>query len=314
MATKNPEKIFVTGATGYIGSIITGFAVADGYAVRGLSRSEAGDAKLRELGAIPVRGGLTSHDVLRRESAEANIILHLASAYVFGQGSYDDALPIDNAAVDAIADVLAGTGKPFVTTLGTLAVAADPSGAETDENSPLEPNPINTRVKHEQHALAYAGKGVKVMSVRLAPFVYGRGGSGVKFFMDMSAQAGDVTIVDGGKNRTTVVHVDDAARLYLLAAQKGKAGEIYNASGGTDVTFRQMFGAMATALDLPLRKISYEDAKSQLGDTVAWLFSAENRASGAKAQKLLGWKPTGVGCLEDINQGSYQAIAEGLRK
>lgn len=311
---KQQKRLFITGASGYVGSVITELAVADGYDVHALSRSETSDAKVRSLSAVPTRGDLTSLDVLRRESAAADVVIHLATAYAIGAGTYDAVMPVDMAAVDAIADGLAGTGKPLVVTSGTLSVAADPTGAETTEASPPEPNPINTRIKTEQHSLALASRGIRVTGVRLAPYVYGRGGSGVKLFMGMSARAGSVTCVDGGKNRTTVVHIDDAARLYLLAAQKGKAGELFNASGATNLTARQIFDAIAAALGVPVRDITYADALTQLGETFAWFLKAENRASGAKAVKELGWQPKGMAILDEINKGSYQATAEALRK
>ncbi len=313
-AQKQQERLFITGASGYIGSVVTELAIAEGYDVYALSRTETSDAKLRSLGAVPVRGDLTSLDVLRRESAEADVVIHLATAYTLGVGTYEAVMPVDIAAVDAIADALAGTGKPLVITSGTLSAAADPTGAETTEASPPEPNPINTRIKCEQHALALVSRGIRVTGVRLAPYVYGRGGSGVKLFMGMSAQAGSVTCVDGGKNHTTVVHVNDAARLYLLAAEKGKAGELFNASGATDVTARQIFHAIAAALRVPVRDISYEDALAQVGEIFAWFLTAENRASGAKAVKELRWQPNGMGILDEISKGSYQAVAESLRK
>ncbi|MCJ1398522.1 hypothetical protein MMC11_001722 [Xylographa trunciseda] len=313
-AHKQQGRLFMTGASGYIGSVLTELAIAEGYDVHGLSRTEDSDTKLRSLGATPVRGDLTSLEVLRHESAAADVVISLATAYVFGSGPYEAVMPIDMAAQDAIADALAGTGKPLVVTSATLMVAADPAGDETTETSPLAPNPVITRIKTEQHALALASRGIRVTSVRLAPYVYGRGGSGVKRFMGMSAQAGGVMCIDGGTNHTTTVHVDDAARLYLLVAQKGTAGEVYNASGATDVTAHQMFEAMATALDVPLRDIAFADAQARLGETFAWFLSAENRASGAKAVREFGWQPHGMGILDEISKGSYQAVAKALRK
>ena len=309
-----PKRIFMTGASGYVGSVITELAVAEGYAVHGLSRSEASDAKLQSLGAVPIRGDLTSLDVLRKESAEADIVIHLATAYVFGQGTYDPILPVDIAAVDAIADSLAGTDKPLVVTSGTLITAPDPSGAETTEASPQDPSPINSRNKFEIHALALAARGIRVTSVRLAPYVYGRAGSGVKLFLGMSAKAGSVTVVAGGGNRTTTVHVDDAARLYLLAAERGQSGSAFNASGATDVTARQLSETLAAALNLPVRDVSFDDALTQMGEVVAKFMCAENRASGDKARKLLGWETKGMSILEEIRKGSYVALAEELRK
>ena len=311
---KQPKRVFMTGASGYVGSVVAELAIVDGYEVHALSRTESSDAKIRSLGAVPVRGDLTSLDVLCHESAQADVVLHLATAYEFGGGTYESVMPTNMAAVDAIADGLEGTGKPLVVTSGTLSAAPDPTGAETTEASPPELSPLNARMKTEQHALALASRGIRVMGVRLAPYVYGRGGSGVKMFMGMSAKTASVTCVSGGKNHTTVVHVDDAARLYLLAAQKGKAGELYNASGATNVTARQIFDAIAAALGVPVRDITYEEAQAQLGEVFAWFLKAENRASNAKAVKELGWQPKGMGILDEISKGSYQAVAKSLRK
>ncbi|KAL3957640.1 hypothetical protein ACCO45_008218 [Purpureocillium lilacinum] len=321
-----PKRIFLTGGSGYVGAVVAEQALAAGHSVRALSRSERSDAKLQALGAVPVRGDLTTLDVLRAESAAADAVIHLATAYVLGgPGTYDDVLPVDVAALDALAEGLAGTDRPLVTTAGTLLAAADPAGGETDEASPEDASPLNTRGKHEKHALALATEGVKssgsgggngrtvrVSSVRLAPWVYGRGGSGVGLFLNAAAKAGCATTVDGGTNRTTTVHVDDAARLYLLAAGAGErpaaaAGEVFNASGETDVTVGDMFGAMARALGVPLRVVSFEQAAGEMGHMFASFVKAENRASGDKARR-------GLGVLDEIAKGSYAAVAEGLRK
>lgn len=316
MTTRQQKgRLFVTGASGYIGSVVTEFAIAEGYDVHGLSRNEASDAKLQSLGALPVRGDLTSIDVLRDESAKADIVIHLATAFVLGGGgSYEDAKPIDFAAVDAIAEGLEGADKPLVVTSGSLTVAPDPNGGETTEESPPDPNIPIDRIETEKRALALAGRGIRVTALRLAPYVYGRGGSNIKRSIERSAQTGGVVCVNGGTNHTTVVHVDDAARLFLLAAQKGKAGELFNASSATDVTARQIFDAIATTLGVPVRDISYAEAQAKLGPIFAWWLPAENRASGAKAVKELGWLPHEIGVLDDISKGSYQAVAEPLRK
>lgn len=306
-------RLFVTGGSGYLGAVLIPLATKD-YTVYALSRSESSDKKLEDLGAIPVRGDVTSLDVLRKEAAQADAVLHLATAYVFGGPPYEEILPIDNAAADALAESLVGTEKPLIVTSGTLSVAADPSGAETTESSPPEPSPLNTRIKAERHALSHASKGVRVMSIRLAPYVYGRGGSGVQRFMGMAAQAGNVTFIDGGKNRTTNVHVDDAARLYLLALEKGKAGEIYNASSATDITAGQIFGAIGTAIGVPVKDISKAEAEATIGPFITFFLAGENRASGAKAVKELGWEPKEQGILDEINHGSYQEVAKALRK
>lgn len=313
MSNIQGKRIFMTGASGYIGSRITEFAIAQGYKVHGLSRSEANDEKLRKLGAVPVRGDLTTLDVLRRESAKADIVINLASAFTIASPSYESVMPIDNAALDAMADGLEGSGKPLVTTGGTLFVEPDPDGGETDESAPENQKMKNRRSENAKHALSLTKRGVCVTNVRLAPYVYGRGGSGVALFMKMAAQQGGLTTVDGGKQNVTTVHVDDAARLYLLVAEKGRSGEAYNASGENHLTTRELYEAMAAEINVPVRDISLEEAEKTMGPMVAAFLAGDGRASNAKARRELGWVPREVGVLEDIKHGSYQAVAEAIK-
>lgn len=127
--TTKKQRIFMTGASGYVGSVITEFAIADGYEVHGLSRSEANDEKLRKLGAVPVRGDLSSLDVLRREAAAADVVIHLADPFNFDlSNGYDPVLKAQAAVADAFADSLQGSGKVLLTTGGALMAASDPNG------------------------------------------------------------------------------------------------------------------------------------------------------------------------------------------
>ena len=306
-------RIFVTGATGYIGGIVTGQALAEGHAVCGLSRSEAGDAKLRALGATPVRGDLTSLDILRQQSAQADAVLHLA--YIFDWAmDYEEILRLDAAAVDALGAPLRGTGKPFVITSGTAVVAPDPAGGETTEDSPLsETFVLKDRIRSERHALRLSEAGVRVSAIRLAPYVYGRGGSGVAMLMQMAAQAGESIYVDDGHLRTTDVYVNDAAALYLLAADKAKAGDVFNGTGSTTVTLREMAEAIGDALQVPVRSVSRDEAEAIWGNMTAFV-QYENRASNRKAVQELGWHPKGIDRLTDIRSGSYRELAGKLRQ
>jgi nucleoside-diphosphate-sugar epimerase len=277
MAESPRPRIFMTGANGYIGSIITQFAISEGYEVYGLSRTEKSDAKLKSLGAVPVRGDLHALDFIRRESANAQVVIHLADPLAGNFAmDYEEVLRIGNAAVDAMAEPLQGTGKPLLVTSGTLVVAPATNGAETTEASPLSETPMNGRIRGEQHALSWVEKGVHVVAIRLAPYVYGRGGSGVRLFMRMAVRNGEVVCIDDGAAKTSVVHVDDAARLYLLAVRKAKAGDVFNATSSTDVTARQLAEAMAFSLELPVRSVPFEDAKARFGEFFARFLSAKN--------------------------------------
>ncbi|KAI1398901.1 putative NAD dependent epimerase/dehydratase [Hypoxylon fuscum] len=308
------QTIFMTGAHGYVGSRITENAIAEGYAVVGLSRTEASDEKLKNIGASSVRGDLYSYDVLKAESAKADVVIHLADALAQNfDKPYSVVVDIDNKVVDAITDGLKGSNKTFIVTSGSLVTGADPKHGETDETSPLWEEPLNDRIGCETHALKQASKGIRIIALRLAPYVYGRGGSGVRLFMGFGAQAGELAYIDDGSVQTTTVHVDDAARLYLLAIKKGKSGEAYNATTETDVTAKQLYEAMGKVAGLPVRSQSLADAKSKMGEFLARFVSTENRASNAKAKKELGWQPKEKGIIDDILTGSYVEVAKTLK-
>ncbi|KAI2616790.1 putative NAD dependent epimerase/dehydratase [Hypoxylon sp. NC1633] len=314
-APNKKERIFMTGASGYLGSVITEFAIADGYEVYGLSRSEASDEKLKKLGAVPVRGELTSLDVLRRESAAADIVIHLADPFNLDlTNGYDWVVKMQKDAADAFADSMQGTGKPLVTTTGALMAAADPNGGETTETSPRPEKPILPRHLVEQYDQELNKKGIRVSTIRPAPYVYGRGGSGIKLLMFASAKAGRAVCINEGKTYTSTVHVDDAARLYLLAAKKAKAGSIFNATDSTNVTARQLTDAIAEALNVPVVSLTMDEATASLGGFFATFLSSESRASSAKAREELGWViQEKAGIVADIKSGSYQAVAQAIR-
>jgi len=156
--------------------------------------------------------------------------------------------------------------------------------------------------------------GINVMAVRLAPFVYGRGGSGISQFLGISQAKKEVIYVGEGSACISAVHVDDAARLYLLVAKYAKAGEVFNGTSSTNITHRQLAETMAGVLNLPTRSVTFEDAAAKFGLFLASFLSLENRASNAKAVNTLRWNPREKGLLESINSGSYVAVAESLRE
>ena len=307
--------LFMTGATGYIGGAIIELAVPEGYEVHGLSRTVEGDAKLRALGATPVRGDLTTLDVLRRESKAADVVMHLAFIHDFSnQTPYKEILAIDAAAVDAMAEGLKGTDKPFVISSGSAVAAADPEGNETDEDSPLWEKPIIDRIKSERHALRLKNEGVRVIAIRLAPFVYGRGGKGFLWLqMRAAVTNGEALYIDQGAVRSSDVHVEDAARLYLLAAEKAKPGDVFNCTGSTNITYKELAEAIGEVTKVPARSISRAEAEKTLGPFLAQFFLLENRASSRKAKEQLKWQPKGADRLTDATKGSYVAVAEQLR-
>ncbi|KAF2844828.1 hypothetical protein T440DRAFT_502856 [Plenodomus tracheiphilus IPT5] len=266
----SPGLLFVTGSTGYIGGILIELAVADGH--------KDGDMKLSALGPEPVRGVLNSLDVLRNESKEADAVVNLATAYVFSQGKYEDALLIDNAAVDAMCDGLVGTNKPLITTSGTFSAQADPNGNETNEDAPPEPSHLNAK-----------GRGIRVMAVRMAPFTYGRGGSSIARFMGMSNNMGGLPIVNSKR-----------VRLAMCSMLDRKPGTL--------------FDAVNSSVCVTNKDITYDEAFAGFGENIAWFLKVENRASGAKAPKKLGWQPKGTPILEYIKSGSYSTKTKVIQE
>jgi len=305
-------RIFVTGATGYIGYAVTELAQSQGHQVHGLSRTPEGDAKLTAVGAIPVRGDLTTFDVLARESAAADAVLHLAFIHDWSS-DYNKIIATDKAAVDAIGSSLRGTNKAFVISSGTGAVKPNADGSETDEESPInEDIPFKERYVSEAHALALNDHGVRVSSIRLPPLVYGQGGSGfLPWIMQKSLEAGEVVYIDKGETNTSGVYVEDAAALYLLLLNA--EGGIWNGVNKDAVKIKDIAEAIGTAFGFPVRSVSKEEAVKILGPLLAMLITMENRPSNKKAVEKLGWKIKGPDMIPDISKGSYAKLAESLK-
>ncbi|PWY91932.1 NAD dependent epimerase/dehydratase [Aspergillus sclerotioniger CBS 115572] len=309
-----PPLIFLTGGSGYIGTAITTHALSQGYAVHSLSRTPTSDTKILSLGATPIRGDLTCLPTLREQAQQADIVMHLADPMSTNYNMpYEERIRIDDAAVSALGDGLEGSNKPLVVTSGSMVVAA--TGAETDETSALWEKPLNERIVSERNNLRLCERGVRVSAVRLAPFVYGRGGSGVALFMRMFKGVGEVKVIREGEGvSTSAVHVEDAARLFLLAAEKARAGEVFNGCSEWGVTFGELGRAMAEVMGVGVGYVSLEEAVGTWGEFFARFLSTENRASGGKAMRVLGWRPERVGILEEVRKGSYVDLAESLKK
>ncbi|RAK97745.1 putative NAD dependent epimerase/dehydratase [Aspergillus ibericus CBS 121593] len=309
--------LFLTGGSGYIGSVLTTHALSKNYTVHSLSRTPTSDIKIRSLGAVPIRGDLGSLDILRTQAQQADIVIHLADPMSGNYAlPYTERIAIDDAAVRAIADGMAGRSdtqrKTLVVTSGSLVVAA--TGQETDETSALWETPLNERIESERRNLGVRGRGVRVCVVRLAPWVYGGGGeSGVGLFMRMFMGMGEVLVIGDGGGRTAAVHVEDAARLFLLVAERAEDGEVFNGCAEWGVTFGELGRAMAEVLGVRVGVVGVEEAVERWG-FLGRFWSTENRASGGKAMRVLGWKPERVGILEDVRRGSYVELAERLKR
>lgn len=303
---------FITGATGYVGGVVTELAIAQGHTVHGLSRTPSGDSKLKALGATPIRGDLTSLSILRSESAKADAVLHLAYIHDFTR-NYDEILAIDAAAVDALSEPLRGTNKALVITSGTLVVEPDPNGGETDEDSAPLKNAIIDRIRSEKHALSKAKDGVRVSAIRLTPYVHGRGGSGfVPMLMANAAKYRESVYIGDGAVHTSGVNVDDAAAMYLLAVDKAKAGDVFNCCETESVSIKELAGAIGEVMKVPVTSISREEAMERGGGFLVAILTLANRPSNGRAKRELGWEINGLDILRDVREGSYGALAEKL--
>ncbi|PWY70932.1 NAD(P)-binding protein [Aspergillus heteromorphus CBS 117.55] len=312
-----PKTIFITGATGFIGQVVTAKAIQSGYTVRGLSRSPTGDALLTSLGATPVRGTLQTFDVLATQASAADIVIHLAFDHDFSK-PFAELTATDMAAVDALAAPLAGTDKPLVVTSGTSFVRPHPEGKETDETAPVLDGPAGLRFGAETHALAWVQRGVQVQVVRLPQYVYGRAnrsGFAAKM-LQMAVEAGEAVYldVDGGEYCFSEVYVDDAAELYLLVVEGGRAGDVWNGVARTTTTYREFVGAVGERVGVPVKGISRDEALERWGPFLAGFVGLVNRASGEKARSRLGWVAKGPSLLEEVSRGSYGEVVEGLKK
>ena len=307
-------KLFVTGASGYIGKVVVEHAINAGHAVEGLARNQESAAKVSQLGATPVIGDLGSFDVLTAAASRADAILHLAFIHDFAL-DYSMVLNTEIKAVTALAK--GAQGKPLITTSGTAVARPAPDGGETDETAPInEGFVLGKRARAEQAVLALANNGAHVVSVRLPPYVYGRGGSHfVPMLMQQAAKHGISAWVKGPDKRTSDVDVDDVARFYLAAASSAPAGSLYICTGESDVTTRQLAEAVGQAVDVPARALPRTEVEKLWGSFLTDFVDYDNRASSTKAQRELGWRPQArYGLLADITKGSYTELAEQLCK
>lgn len=290
-------RIFITGATGFIGTALTKELLAHGHTVLGLSRSEAGADALKAAGAEVHRGSLEDPNSMKEGAAKADAVVHLAFNHDFTR--YQQNCEDDRRAIEAIGEVLIGTKKPLLVTSGT-AMARSEGGVST-EDIPAPPSSMVPRAASEEAALALAAKGVNASIVRL-PQVHDTTKFGLVSPLITAAQAkGFLAYVGEGNQRWPAAHVSDVARLYRLAIEKAERGAVYNAVGEDGVTHRQICDALAPRLNVPVRNITLEEVADYFGP-FAMFANLDLPASSEKTQKRLNWNPTGPGMVEDLSQ------------
>ena len=299
-------KVFLTGATGYIGSVVAEKLSGKRYEVLGLARNEAAEAKLRDKKITPLRGDLNDVESLIKGAKECDAIIH--TAFIHDFSDYDGAVKTESSAVAAFADALTGTNKPFIATTGS-AFLGNTGETIADEDYPYDRNsPFFSRSESEQNVLKMSQKGVRSVVLRLPLFVYGRGGSSfVPFLIEQAKRNGSANYIGSGAEKVSAVHVEDAADLYVLALETGTAKNLYNVSAET-VSLKDVNETVARLLNVKAKSISIAEAQKQFGAMFGFL-SISNQLSSEKARRELGWESKANKTItDDIENGSYRNL------
>ena len=289
-------RVFVTGATGFIGTALIPELKGAGHEVVGLARNDAGAAKLESLGVAVHRGVLEAPDSLAQGARNADGVVHLAFDHDFSR--FVENGQKDNRAVAAMLAVLEGTGKPFVVTSGVNIVTG--KIAEETDPTPTEGFGV-VRGASELAALEAAQRGVRAMVVRL-PQVHDTRRQGlITPMIQIARQKGFVGYAGDGSNGFSAAHVSDVARLYRLALEKGKAGAIFHAVDEEHVPMRAMAEAIGERLGLTARGLAPDEIADYFG-AFAMFAGMDNHASSVLTRKTLDWTPTGRGMLDDLRE------------
>jgi nucleoside-diphosphate-sugar epimerase len=288
-------RVFLTGASGYIGGAVADALRSAGHEVIGLARSEGSAARLTAAGIQPVRGDFSEPSGWAAAARAADAVISLATTY--------DAT-VDGPAVDAILDALAGSGKPFIYTSGMWSYG-DTGGAVVDETSPVHPAPLVAwRQAVEDRVRQGATRGIRGIVIRPA-MVYGRAGGIPAGFTDSARRDGAARFVGTGENRWPLVHVDDLADLYVIALDQAAAGTLLLAAHGPAQRVRDLAAAASRGAGAGGRTAGWplEQARQKLG-AYADALALDQQASGRRAEEL-GWRPHRPDAIEELERGSY---------
>ena len=296
-------RVFVTGASGWIGSAVVPHLIDAGHKVVGLARSDASADRIAAAGAEVLRGDLTDLDSLRGGAEAADAVVHLGYIHDFSQ--FENNAAVDRRALETFGDVLAGTDRPLVFASGLMRTGTGPvfTERETGELSTL----AGGRAQTEQVALGFASRGVRSVSIRLSPTVHGAGDHGfMARLVQIARDRGASGYLGDGTNRWPAVHRDDAARLIALAVENAPAGTALHGVAEQGVRIGDVAAVIGRHLDVPVRAIDAERASDHFGFLGAFL-GIDAPASNALTRELTGWEPAGPGLIEDLDAGHYFA-------
>lgn len=299
-------RILVTGASGHIGSAVVPALLARGHQVVGLARSPEAAARVTSLGAEVVKADLADLDVLHATAVESDGVIHLAFRHdLVYAGDLAGAGEADLAAIEAVGDALAGSGKPFVGTSGTLLVAAAASGRTAMESDVL---PEGYRINAENAVVALADRGVRSSVIRLSPTVHSSldHHGFIPVLIGLARAQGYAAYVGDGADRWPAVHTLDAADLYARAVESAPAGTRLHGVAEEGIAFRDIAASIGAGLGVPVRSVDPAQVEDTFG-FLAHFVAVDNPTSSRWTRELLGWQPTRPGLLADISEGHYLA-------
>ncbi|MGA2046245.1 MAG: SDR family oxidoreductase [Terracidiphilus sp.] len=299
-------RVFVTGATGFIGSALVPELIEAGHQVLGLTRSDAGATSLAAAGAQVHRGSLEDLESLRSGAAQADGVIHLAFDHsAFGGGDFskfNEVCEKDKRAIEALGSALVGSDRPLVITSGTGLGNAAPGQLATEDH--FDPNHPNPRKVSEVTAASVAARGVNVSVVRL-PQVHDTVKQGlITYAVQLAREKGVSAYIGQGQNRWPAAHVLDVAHLYRLAVEKAEGGSRYHAVAEEGVPMREIAEVIGKGLKVPAVSVSPEGAQAHFG-WLAMFAGFDMPASSAQTREKLGWNPTGPGLIADLENMRY---------
>jgi len=296
-------RVFLTGATGYVGSALVKELLTAGHKVLGLARSDKGAETLAATGAEVLRGSLQDLDILKKGAAESDGVIH--TAFIHDFSNFAASCEADRNAIAAIGETLKASDRPFVTTSGT-AVSAKPGHVGTEEDKGDADSSVSPRLQAEYVTIGLAQEGVRTSLVRLPPSVHDQGDlhGFIPTLINLARQKGVSAYIGDGQNRWPAVNRLDAVQVFRLALEKGAPGSRFHAVGDEGIPTKKIAETIGRHLNLPVVSKSPAEAAAHFG-WIGYFFSLDVPATAKLTEKTLDWKPTHPGLIADLEAGFY---------